>query len=161
RGGFKDPHIPKGFAPFGISAINSHLYVTYAKQDADKHDDVAGAGNGFIDIFDTEGHLLKRFTSRGQLNSPWGMAWAPFERFGEFNNALFVGNFGDGSVNAFDFDSGAFLGTVRDASGKPINIPGIWALEFGLGVTKGSSSTLFFTAGIADEQHGLFGTLAV
>src|SRR5262249_30032439 len=87
RRGLKDPHLPKGFAPFGISAINSHLYVTYAKQDADKHDDVAGAGNGFIDIFDTEGHLLKRFTSRGQLNSPWGMAWAPFERFGEFNNA--------------------------------------------------------------------------
>src|SRR5262249_7624485 len=152
---------PDGFAPFGISAINSHLYVTYAKQDADKHDDVAGAGNGFIDIFDTEGHLLKRFTSQGQLNSPWGMAWAPFQGFGEFNNALLVGNFGDGSVNAFDFDTGAFLGKVSDATGKPINIPGVWALEFGLGVARGSSSRLFFTAGINGEKDGLFGTLAV
>src|SRR5262245_41229420 len=128
-GGFRDPNIPKGFAPFGISAINSHLYVPYAKQAADKHDDVAGPGNGFIDIFDTEGHLLQRFTSGGQLNSPWGMAWAPFEGFGNFNNALFVGNFGDGSVNAFDFDSGAFLGKVSDASGKPITIPGPGVVE--------------------------------
>src|SRR5438105_1280637 len=120
-GGFKDPKIPAGFAPFGISAINSHLYVTYAKQNADKKDDVGGAGNGFIDIFDTTGHLLERFTSHGQLNSPWGMAWAPFEGFGNFNNALFVGNFGDGAVNAFDFDSGEFLGAVTDPSGKPIN----------------------------------------
>src|SRR5262249_10949475 len=142
-GGFEDPDIPDGFAPFGIAAINSHLYVTYAKQDAAGHDDVAGPGNGFIDIFDTEGNLLKRFTSQGQLNSPWGMAWAPFEGFGNFNNALFVGNFGDGSVNAFDFDSGEFLGKVSDASGKPINIPGVWALEFGLGVARASSSTLF------------------
>src|SRR5439155_12451147 len=160
-GAFRDPKIPAGFAPFGISAINSHLYVTYAKQDADKHDDVAGPGNGFIDIFDTQGHLLKRFASRGQLNSPWGMAWAPFQGFGEFNNALFVGNFGDGSVNAFDFDSGEFLGKVSDASGKPITIPGVWGLEFGLGVARASSNTLFFTAGIDDEQHGLFGTLTV
>ena len=104
---------------------------------------------------------MKRFTSQGQLNSPWGMAWAPFEGFGNFNNALFVGNFGDGSINAFDFDSGEFLGKVSDASGTPIKIPGIWALQFGLGVAGASSSTLFFTAGIADEQHGLFGTLTV
>jgi uncharacterized protein (TIGR03118 family) len=165
-GGFKDPKIPAGFAPFGISAINSHLYVTYAKQDADKEDDVAGAGNGFIDIFDTTGHLLQRFASRGQLNSPWGMAWVPFEGFGNFNNALFVGNFGDGAVNAFDFDSGEFLGAVADASGKAINIPGVWGLQFGLGLagpTPGSTltNTLFFTAGPDDEQHGLFGTLTV
>src|SRR5262249_18058417 len=107
-GGFTDPNVPAGFAPFRIPAINSHLYVTYAKQDLTKHDDVPGPGNGFIDIFDTQGDLLERFTSQGQLNSPWGMAWAAFQGFGEFNNALFVGNFGDGSVNAFDFDSGAF-----------------------------------------------------
>src|SRR5262249_6310703 len=156
-----DSKIPDGFAPFGISAINSHLYVTYAKQDADKEDDVAGAGNGFIDVFDTEGHLLTRFARGGQLNSPWGMAWAPVQGFDNFNNALFVGTFGDGSVNAFDFDSGQFLGTVRDASNNPINIPGVWALQFGLGVANGSSSTLFFTAGINDEKDGLFGALKV
>src|SRR5207245_2365803 len=101
------------------------------------------------------------FTSQGQLNSPWGMAWAPFQGFGNFNNALFVGNFGDGSVNAFDFDSGEFLGAVSDANNQPIKVPGIWALEFGLGVASSSSNTLFFTAGIDNEQHGLFGTLTV
>src|SRR5262249_11417561 len=95
-----------------------------------------------------------------QLNSPWGMAWAPFQGFGEFNNALFVGNFGDGSVNAFNFDTGEFLGKVSDASGKAINIPGIWGLQFGLGIPN-ASSTLFFTAGINDEKDGLFGKLTV
>src|SRR5215471_3660892 len=82
-GGFKDPHLPDGYAPFGIAAINAKLYVTYALPDADKHDDVPGAGHGFINIFDTEGNLLQRFTSQGQLNSPWGMAWAPFQGFGD------------------------------------------------------------------------------
>src|SRR5206468_8645851 len=98
RGGFIDPKIPAGYAPFGIAAINSHLYVTYAQQDADKKDDVAGPGHGFIDIFDTEGHLLKRFTSQGQLNSPRGMAWAHFAGFGDFDNALLARSFGHGSV---------------------------------------------------------------
>src|SRR5207247_10242842 len=134
-----------------LAALNRHLYVTYAQQDADKKDDVAGPGHGFVDIFDTDGHLLQRFSSRGELDSPWGMAWAPFQGFGNFNNALFVGNFGDGSVNAFDFDSGAFLGKVSDGHGKPITIPGIWALQFGRGVAATSSSTLSFTAGIANE----------
>src|SRR5439155_5536661 len=138
HGGFRDPHLPAGYAPFGIAAINAQLYVTYALQDADKEVDVPGAGHGFINIFDTEGNLLKRFVSRGQLNSPWGMAWAPFEGFGGFNNALFVGNFGDGTVNAFDFDSGEFLGNISDASGTPVHIPGIWALQFGLGVAHAS-----------------------
>jgi len=121
---------------------------------------VAGPGNGFIDIFDTHGKLLRRFTSKGEFNSPWGMAWAPFEGFGGFDNALLVGNFGDGTINAFDFDSGEFLGKVTGASGTPITIPGVWALQFGLGL-PGSSSTLFFTAGIDDEQHGLLGELTV
>ncbi len=161
RGMFKDPHLPAGYAPFGISAINAKLYVTYALQDADKKDDVPGAGHGFVDIFDTEGNLLSRFISQGQLNSPWGMAWAPFEGFAKFNNALFVGNFGDGSINAFDFDSGDFLGKVTNAASSPITIPGLWGLQFGLGVAGASSSTLFFTAGISNEQHGLFGTLTV
>src|SRR5207244_672865 len=124
-GGFKDPHRPAGYAPFGIAAINAKIYVTYALQDADKKDDVPGAGHGFIDIFDTEGNLLQRFTSQGQLDSPWGMAWAPFEGFSTFDNALLVGNFGDGSINAFDFDSRALLGKVSDAGGPPIPIPGV------------------------------------
>lgn len=161
QGMFNDPQIPSGYAPFGISAINGNLYVTYAQQDTDKEDDVPGQGHGFIDIFDTEGRLIKRFINQGRLNSPWGMAWAPFEGFGSFGNALFVGNFGDGSINAFDFDSGDFLGTITDAAAKPITIPGVWALQFGLGVSGTASSTIFFTAAGADEQHGLLGTLAV
>jgi uncharacterized protein (TIGR03118 family) len=159
--GFRDPQIPAGYAPFGIAAINGQLYVTYALQDDDKKDDVKGAGNGFIDVFDTDGKLSKRFVSRGQLNSPWGMAWAPFEGFGSFDNALLVGNFGDGFINAFDFDSGEFLGTVNDANSKPVHIEGVWALLFGLGVAQSSSNTLYFTAGIGDEKHGLFGSLTV
>jgi len=158
---FRDSGLPAGYAPFGIASINGKIYVTYALQDADKKDDVAGAGHGFIDIFDTEGTLLKRFASQGQLNSPWGMAWAPFEGFGSFDNALLVGNFGDGSINAFDFDSGDFLGKVSDANGRALTIPGVWALAFGLGVAKSSSNALFFTGGIAREQHGLFGMLTV
>src|SRR5260370_29750924 len=121
---FRDPHLPDGYAHFGISAINGKLYVTYALQNAEKKDDVPGAGRGFIDIFDTEGNLVNQFTSQGQLNAPWGMAWAPFEGFAKFNNALFVGNFGDGSINAFDFDSGEFLGKVTNAPGTPTDLPG-------------------------------------
>src|SRR5262245_4917266 len=158
---FRDSYMPAGYAPFGIASINARLYVSAALQDEQKKDDVAGAVHGFIDIFDTEGNLVKRFTSQGQLNSPWGMAWAPFEGFGRFDNALFVGNSGDGVINVFDFDSGNFLGSVSDANNKPITISGVWALAFGLGVAQSSSSTLFFTAGIGDEKHGLFGTLTV
>lgn len=156
---FIDPEIPSGYAPFGIAAINGALYVTYALQDANKKRDVGGAGHGYIDIFDTNGKLEKRFASQGQLNSPWGMAWAPFQGFGKFNNALFVGNFKDGTVNAFDFGTGDFLGTVTDSGGKAVNIPGLWALQFGLGVSGASSNSLFFTAGIQRGQHGLFGML--
>ena len=161
RGEFRDPHLPDGYAPFGISALNSRLYVSYAQQDAQKKDDAPGAGHGLIDIFDTDGNLVRRFTSQGQLNAPWGMAWSPFEGFGNFSNALFVGNFGDGTIDAFDFDSGEFLGNISDADGTPIHIPGIWGLQFGLGVASASSSTLFFTAGIENEQHGLLGSLTI
>jgi glucose/arabinose dehydrogenase len=161
KGMFTDPQLPAGYAPFGIAAINGSLYVTYAMQDTLKKHDVSGAGRGFVDIFDTQGNLVKRFTSQGQLNSPWGMAWTPFEGFGNFNNALLVGNFGDGSINVFDFDSGDFLGTVSDANGAAIKNPGVRALQFGLGVAGASSSTLFFTAGIAGEKHGLLGTLTI
>jgi uncharacterized protein (TIGR03118 family) len=161
HGTFTDPKLPAGYAPFGISAINGKLYVTYALPDAAGKDDVRGAGHGFINIFDTDGNFVERFTSQGQLNSPWGMAWAPFEGFGGFNNALLVGNFGDGTINAFDFDSGELLGKVNDSSGAPIKIPGLWGLQFGLGAAGTTSSTLFFTAGTGDEEHGLFGTLTV
>src|SRR5205814_10715426 len=117
-GGFADPNIPAGFAPFGIQNIDGELFVTYAKQNAQKHDDVPGPGNGFVDVFDTDGHLLRRFGTRGPLNSPWGVARASFA-FGRFSGGILVGNFGDGKINVFDSD-GRFLATLRDLKGKAI-----------------------------------------
>jgi uncharacterized protein (TIGR03118 family) len=160
-GGFADHNIPAGFAPFDIENIGGMLYVTYAKQDAAKHDDVAGAGNGFVDVFDASGTLQKRLISNGPLNSPWGMAVAP-AGFGSFANDLLVGNFGDGTINAFDLD-GNPLGELKDSNGNPIVIPGLWALAFGNGANGTSTESLYFTAGIPGsgqvEDHGLFGSI--
>jgi uncharacterized protein (TIGR03118 family) len=155
---FNDPTLPAGFAPFGIRNIGGNLYVTYAKQDTDKHDDVAGPGNGFIDVFDTNGNLVRRLVSGGVLNSPWGLALAP-SNFGVFSNDLIVGNFGDGLINAFDPTTGASLGQVIDVHGNAVHIDGLWGLSFGNGGNAGSTNTLFFTAGINGERNGLFGSL--
>jgi len=155
-GGFVDPDMPAGFAPFDIQKIDGDLFVTYAKQDAEKHDDVAGAGNGFVDVFDTDGHLLRRFASRGPLNSPWGITRASFA-FGRFSGLILVGNFGDGRINAFD-SKGEFVGHLKDSHGKPLVIDGLWALTLG-GGAKSSPDTLYFTAGPNDEVNGLFGTI--
>jgi uncharacterized protein (TIGR03118 family) len=154
--GFVDSKIPAGYAPFGIENIDGDLFVTYAKQDADKHDDVSGSGTGFIDVFDTDGRLVRHFASRGPLNSPWGMTRAS-QDFGRFSGDVLVGNFGNGQINAFDSD-GNFLGALRDSKGKPIVIDGLWKLTLG-GGAKSSSDTLYFTAGPNDETDGLFGTI--
>jgi uncharacterized protein (TIGR03118 family) len=163
-GKFTDPTLPAGFAPFDIQNIGGNLLVTYAKQDAAKHDDVAGPGNGFVDVFDANGNLLKRLISNGLLNSPWGLALAPGS-FGPFGNDLLVGNFGDGTINAFDPLTGTSLGTLLDASDQPITIEGLWGLRFGNGGNGGDPNTLFFTAGIPGpggevEDNGLFGSIA-
>jgi uncharacterized protein (TIGR03118 family) len=155
-GNFKDPNIPIGYAPFGIQNINGDLFVTYAKQDKPMHDDLAGPGNGFVDVFDTDGHLLRRFASRGVLNSPWGVARASFA-FGRFSGKILVGNFGDGRINVFDSD-GNFVDQLRGTNGKPLNIDGLWTLTLG-GGAKSSSDTLYFTAGPNMETNGLFGTI--
>jgi uncharacterized protein (TIGR03118 family) len=155
-GTFTDPNIPAGFAPFGIQNINGDLFVTYALQDARKHDDVSGRGNGFVDIFDTDGHLLRRFASRGALNSPWAVARASFA-FGRFSGDILVGNFGDGKINAFDSD-GHFLDTLKNDKDKPVVIDGLWTLTLG-GGRNSSSDTLYFTAGPNGEADGLFGTI--
>ena len=164
-GAFTDPHLPAGYAPFGIQNIGGTIYVTYALQDADKHDDVPGEGHGFVDAFDTRGNLIRRVASKGELNSPWGLALAPAD-FGRFSNDLLVGNFGNGRVHAFDpgslegNDEFQHRGPLQSAEGPPIAIPGLWALGFGKGAANnGPTNTLFFTAGPDDEQHGLFGTL--
>jgi uncharacterized protein (TIGR03118 family) len=156
-GAFEDPALPAGYAPFGIQAINGDIFVTYAKQDADAEDDVAGPRHGFVDIYDTSGNLLRRFAAHGPLNSPWGLALAP-QGFGRASGALLVGNFGNGRINAYDPVSGRFLGGLGDSSGGRVKIDGLWALRFGNGVI-GSPQSLLFTAGPDDESHGLFGEL--
>jgi uncharacterized protein (TIGR03118 family) len=160
-GSFTDPNIPAGFAPFGIKNINGTLFVTYAKQLApDNHDDQAGPGNGFIDEFDTSGHLIRRFASGGALNSPHGLAVAPAD-FGVFSNALLVGNFGDGRINAFDLKTGKFLGQISDAAGRPITNVGIWGLTFGNGAGGTRTNTLYFAAGINGETDGLLASISL
>ncbi len=160
-GAFDDPNIPDGYAPFGIQAVNGMLIVTYAKQDANAEDDTAGAGFGFVDAYDTSGHLLQRIASRGALDAPWGIAWAP-DNFGEFSGDLLIGNFGDGVINAYEPEShGQFdiEGSLHRRNGNVMVIQGLWALEFGNGNASGPKNTLFFTAGPNGENHGLFGSI--
>ena len=163
-GAFTDPTLPAGFAPFGIQNINGTIYVTYALQDEDKEDDVAGPGNGFVDAFTTSGAFIRRVASMGELNSPWGLALAP-ANFGRFSGDLLIGNFGDGRIHAFREEDGEFeaVGLLHSAGGKPIQIDGLWALQFGHGTSassaNGLTNTLFFTAGPAEEEHGLFGSI--
>jgi uncharacterized protein (TIGR03118 family) len=155
-GKFLDQHIRPGFAPFGIQNIDGDLWVTYAKQDAEKMDDAAAPGNGFVDVFDTDGHLLRRFAQHGALNSPWGLARAPYG-FGQFSGDILVGNQGDGRINAFDAH-GNFVGALRRPDGRPVKIDRLWALEFGGGALS-NPEQLFFTAGPDDENNGLFGVI--
>jgi uncharacterized protein (TIGR03118 family) len=161
-GAFTDPSIPIGFAPFGIQNVDGKILVTYAKQDADAEDDVAGQGLGFVDEFDRSGALLGRVAGRGQLNSPWGLAMAP-GNFGRFGGDLLVGNFGDGQITAYERQpNGRFepRGRLRTGHGSVLAIDGLWALQFGKGAANnGPTDSLFFTAGPDDETHGLFGTI--
>lgn len=158
-GSLSDTTVDPGFSPFNVANIVGKLYVSYAKVKAGTHDDEAGAGNGFIDVFNLDGTLDKRLVSHGALNSPWGMVQAPSSGFGAFDNALLVGNFGDGTINAFDPNTGAQLGTLTDAQGHPIVIGGLWGLTFGNGGSGGDLGKLYFTAGANDEADGLLGSL--
>ncbi len=158
-GAFVDATIPAGFAPFNIQNLGGNLYVTYAKQDEDKEDDVAGPGNGFINVFDPSGNLITNLVSGGALNSPWGLAWAP-DSFGEIGGSLLVGNFGDGHINAYNPTNGAFLGALQDGKGNALEIEGLWGLIPGNGGNGGNTNTVYFTAGPGDESHGVFGGIS-
>lgn len=162
-GKFVDPNLPAGYAPFNIQLLDGKLYVTYALQDAAKSDDVAGAGHGIVNVFDTNGNLISRVASGGiptsPLDSPWGLAIAP-SNFGPFAGDLLVGNFGDGRINAYDLATNTFEGPLKGTDGAPLVIPGLWALTPGNDGSAGSSSKLYFTAGPGGESHGLFGAIS-
>jgi uncharacterized protein (TIGR03118 family) len=157
-GTFADPMIPAGFAPFNIVELNNQLWVTYAKQDATAHDETLGAGLGFVNVFDNNGALVKRFASGGALNAPWGMVVAP-AGFGAVANMLLIGNFGDGTINSFDPVSGQSMGAVTLASGNKLSIPGLWALAFGNGSNNQAATSLFYTAGPTNQVDGVFGRI--
>ena len=157
-GSFTDPNLPAGYAPFNVAAIGGQLYVSYALQNADQHDDVAGAGHGLIDIYTTDGVFVQRLVTGGKLNSPWAMVQAS-ANFGDFSNDLLVGNFGNGRINAYDPTTGAFLGTLSSSPGHPVVTGGLWGLAFGNGNSAGDADTLYFAAGPGGESHGLFGKI--
>jgi uncharacterized protein (TIGR03118 family) len=160
-GSFTDPTLPSGYAPFNVENLGGTIYVTYAKTSGGV-DEVDGAGLGFVDAYDANGNFLRRVFSQGVLNAPWGMAIAP-DGFGKFGGDLLVGNFGDGTINAFDLASGTWRGTLSDMNGNPIVNEGLWGLTFGNGGNGGSLDELYLTAGIPGpgevEDHGLFASI--
>jgi uncharacterized protein (TIGR03118 family) len=155
---FDDESIPAGFAPFNIQNIGGSLFVTYAKQDGPRHDDVPGEGLGYVDIFSPAGKLQGRLQYGPWMNAPWGVVWTPRD-FGEFSNTILVGNFGSGWIAAFNGFTREFIGFMKNPDNSLVTIDGLWSLTFGNGGNAGPSTTLYFSAGINGEQDGLFGTL--
>jgi uncharacterized protein (TIGR03118 family) len=156
---FEDERIPHGFAPFNVQNIGGNLYVAFAKQDGAKHDEVDGAGLGYVDVFSPTGRLLHRLQKSKWFNAPWGMAQAPTD-FGIYSHDILVGQFGSGQILVFDPVTGDLKGNLLDANNVPIAIDGLWGIAFGSGGPSGSATTLYFTAGLNGEQDGLFGTIA-
>jgi uncharacterized protein (TIGR03118 family) len=162
QGLFIDPTMPAGFVPFGITAVNGQLYVTYAMQDAAKHDEVTGAGLGYVDVFNFNGSFVSRFATGGSLNAPWGIAVAP-SGFGTIAGDVLIGNFGDGTVNVFAPNGSpeTDIGKLMVTNGGTFSVPGLWSLVFGNGDPDKPLTTLFYTAGFADQTDGVFGSLTV
>jgi uncharacterized protein (TIGR03118 family) len=159
-GAFVDLGVTAGFAPFNVLVSGASVFIAYAKQDAMQHDDAAGPGNGLIDVFDASGKFLRRLVTGGELNSPWGLALAPAD-YSSLAGALLVGNFGDGTVLAFDPATGQLRGRFVDASGAPFSIDGLWGFRFGQDQPMESHTQLFFTAGPGDESRGVFGRISL
>jgi uncharacterized protein (TIGR03118 family) len=158
-GNFTDPALPAGYSPFGIQNINGNIYVAYALKEAGGDEEMPGPGLGIVSVFDTNGNFIRRVATDGTLNAPWGMALAP-KNFGPFSGDLLVGNFGDGTINAFDPLTDAFEGQLKNAHGV-ISISGLWGIGFGNGGNAGPVNALYFAAGIDDESEGLFGRISV
>jgi len=156
---FHDPRLPEGYAPFNVQAIGGSLYVAYARREAGSIDEVAGPGHGFVDVYSPAGVLQRRLQWGAWFNAPWGVALAPAD-FGRFGGMILVGQFGSGKIVAFDPATGRFRGMLRGDTGRPLRIEGLWGLGFGNGAGSGPAGTLYFTAGIEDEAHGLYGSLA-
>jgi uncharacterized protein (TIGR03118 family) len=162
QGKFVDPNLPAGFVPFGIAAVSNELYVTFAMQDQAMHDEVTGAGMGYVDAFDFNGNLLNRFASAGVLNAPWGIAVAP-TGFGSLAGDVLIGNFGDGTVNIFTPNGTSLatsVGALMVSNGGALSIPGLWSLAFGNGDPDKPTTTLFYTAGFANQTDGVFGSIS-
>lgn len=155
---FEDDEIPRGFAPFNVQGVGPNIYVTYARQDAARHDPVGGTGFGFVDVFNHHGKRIQRLQHGPWMNAPWGVVWAT-QHFGEFTNTILIGNFRGGNVSAFNPVTGDFLGNMLNPDGSTLLIDGLWALRFGNDGAAGPGTTLFFTAGPNHEADGLFGTL--
>lgn len=161
-GSFTDRKVQHGYAPFGIQNINGQIWVTYAEQDKAKHDPVNKPGHGFVSVFDVNGNLLHHFAQHGHLDSPWGLAMAP-STFGQFGNDMLIGNFGDGVINVFDPSNGHWLAMLPGPNGHPLVNSGLWSLTFGGALnsdgSESSRGTLFFSAGLNNENDGLFGSI--
>jgi uncharacterized protein (TIGR03118 family) len=157
-GGFTDSSVPAGYGPFNIWNIGGSLYVLYAQQNTAKTGWVNGAGLGQVAVFDLNGNLIKHLISGGALNAPWGVAMSG-PNFGAFSNALLVGNFGDGAINAYDPKAGTLLGTLADTQGNTIHIPGLWAVYPGNGGSGGDGNAIYFAAGGASQNHGILGSI--
>ena len=157
RRAFTDPFVPRGFAPFNVQTIGDRIFVSFAKQNAEKQDEVDGNGLGFVDAFTTDGALVWRAFPHEVFNAPWGMVMAPAS-FGRFAGALLVGNFGNGLIHAFDPRTGLLLGLLRDGYDRPVDLPNLWALRVG-NTNFGGTDAVVFSAGPGDEEHGLIGTL--
>ena len=155
-GNLTDPNLPSGYAPHGVHVVSNLIFVAYAQQDSAKHDPMIGAGLGIVDTFDLEGNFHGTFANGGTLNAPWGVVMTP-ATFGAFSGDVLIGNFGDGTMNAYD-TQGHFVGQVADSAGHVITNAGLWDMVFGAGGT-GDPNTLYFTAGGANQTSGLFATL--
>jgi uncharacterized protein (TIGR03118 family) len=157
-GGFVDKHIPGNYAPFNVQSVLGNLYVTYAKMEEGGDEEETGPGLGFVNVFDADGNLLRRLAQHGKLNAPWGVALAP-SGFGKFSNQVLVGNFGDGTINAYDPVNGGFKGQLRKANGEVLKIDGLWGIAFGNGILNQQTDTLFFAAGPNEEENGVYGRI--